>query len=139
MDETLTIVPLQFEKVVQSRTYSCIVLASDEKKFGIFSLPETGKAMQRYLTESQKERPLTHDLLHAVFRGLDMKVKQIVIVDLQDTVYYARLFLEQKLTDRINIIEIDARPSDCVTLALIYKSPIYCTRDVLEKAIPYCD
>lgn len=139
MEETMTIIPVQFEKMVQSRTYSCIVLASDEKRIGIFSSPETGQAMQRYLVEGEKTRPLTHDLLNAIFRGLEVTVKHVVINDLQDNVFFARLFLEQKTHDLQHIIEIDARPSDCVPLALIYKTPIYCTHHVLENAIPYCD
>jgi len=139
MDETLTLVPLQFEKIAQSKAYSCIVLAADEKRFGIFSLPETGKSIQRYLTDSEKTRPLTHDLIHSVFRGLEITIKQVVIHDVQGTVYYARLFLEQKFPDFIHIVEIDARPSDCVTLALLHRAPIYCTTRVLEQATPYCE
>jgi uncharacterized protein len=58
-----------------------------------------------------------------------------VINDVQDTIYFARLFLEQDRGDIRHIVEIDARPSDCITLALMNNAPVYCTREVLEKTI----
>lgn len=139
MEETVTIVPMQFEKVVQSKNYSCIVIGTEEKRIGIFSSTETGKLMQQYLTGSSKPRPMTHDLLNCIFKGLDLKVKHVVVNDVQDTVFFARLFLEQQVGDMTHIVEIDARPSDCITLAIMHKAPIYCSTEVLEKAIPYCD
>lgn len=89
-----------------------------------------------YLTGIEKPRPLTHDLMNLIFHGLDVQIKQVVLVDLQDTIYYARLFLEQRLGDINHIVEIDARPSDCITLALMNNVPVYCTKEVLDKTIP---
>lgn len=139
MEETLELVQIQFDKIMQSRAYTCIILGNDDKKFAIYTAPSVGQAMQRYITESEKPRPYTHDLIHSVFKGLDIKVKQVVINDLQDTVYFSRLFLEQKIHDILHIVEVDARPSDCVTLALIYRAPIFCTREVYDKAIDYTE
>ncbi len=137
MQEIVELVPINFEKVMQSRAYTCVVLEAEEKKFAIYTDPGSGKAMQLYLASTEKERPSTHDLLNQIFRGLEVKLKQVVINDLQDTIYFARLFLEQKMGDMLQIVEIDARPSDCITLALLHKVPVYCTRTVLEKTIPY--
>ena len=130
------LIPITFDKVMQSKSYTCIVLRTEEKKFAIYADPGVGKAMQLYLTKTEKLRPYTHDLMNMIFKGLDVKVSQIVINDLQDTVYFARVFLEQKMNDILHIVEIDARPSDCITLALTHRAPLYCTREVLEKAIP---
>jgi bifunctional DNase/RNase len=139
MMETAELIPVKFDKVKQSKTYTCIVLGTEKKKFAIYTDPQSGKAMQTYLTESEKPRPATHDLLMMIFRGLDIKIRQVVINDLQDTIYFARLFLEQKNGDILNIVEIDARPSDCITLALINKVPVYCTKDVLDRVVPVAD
>ncbi len=133
------LIPIKFDKLMQSSAYACVVLGTDDKKFAVYAAPATGKAMQNYLTKSEKPRPYTHDLIHQLFNGLEISLKQVVINDLQDTIYFARLFIEQKMDNVIHIIEIDARPSDCITLALIYNAPIYCTRQVLEKAIAYAD
>ena len=139
MDETAELIPIKFDKVMQSRSYTCLVLGTDEQKFAIYTDPPSGKAMQMYLASTEKPRPYTHDLMSKIFRGLDIKVKQVVINDLQDTVYFARLFLEQQIGDLLHIVEIDARPSDCITLALLHKAPVYCTRSVMEKIIPYAE
>jgi len=130
------LVQLAFDKIMQTRTYTVIVLKSHDKKFAIYVDPAIGKSLQTYLTDTDKPRPMTHDLFSSVFKGLDIRVKQIVINDIQDTVYYARLFLEQERGDLRHIVEIDARPSDCIILALMHNAPVYCSREVIEKAIP---
>lgn len=135
MEEEL--VHIKFDKIMQSQAYTCIVLANEEKKFAIYTSISSGKFMQDYLTKTDRQRPSTHDLMNQIFRGLDIKVKQVVINDLKDdSIYFARIFLEQKRDDMLHIIEIDAKPSDCISLALIHKVPIFCTRSVLEKTIP---
>lgn len=127
---------IKFDKIMQSKTYSCIVMASQQKKFGIYTDPAKGKIIQQYITNIEKPRPMTHDLISLLLRGADIKVKQVVINDLQETTYFARIFFEQKMGEIINIVEIDARPSDCITLALINKVPIYCTSEVLDRVVP---
>lgn len=129
------LVQLSFDKIMQTRSYTVVVLGTKEKRFAIYTDPSIGKILQQYLTDTPKSRPLTHDLLNMIFRGFNISVIQIVINDMQDTVYFARLFLEQQVGEIRHIVEIDARPSDCITLALINNAPVYCTREVLEKTI----
>jgi bifunctional DNase/RNase len=130
---------LSFDKIMQTRTYTVIVLKAKDKKFAVYVDPAIGKSIQTYLTDSEKIRPSTHDLLSSLFKGLDIRVKQIVLNDLQDTIYFARLFIEQQRGDIRHIIEIDARPSDCIMLSLMHNAPIFCTKEVLEKSIPVLD
>ena len=129
------LIQLSFDKIMQTRTYTVIVLGAEEKRFAIYTEPNIGKILHLYLTNAEKPRPLTHDLIMLLFHGLDIRVKQIVINDIQDTVYFARLFIEQIRGDIRHILEVDARPSDCILLALMSNTPVYCTRDVLEKTI----
>ena len=130
------LVQLTFDKIMQTRTYTVVILGAGEKRFAIYTDPSIGKTLQMYLTGVEKPRPLTHDLINHIFNGLEITIKQVVINDLQDTVYFARLFLEQEIGDVLHIIEVDARPSDCITLALMNNVPVYCTREVLDKTIP---
>jgi len=130
------LVAIKLDKIMQSKAYTCIVLGTDEKKFAIYTDLGSGQAMQKFLTESENPRPLTHDLINMIFRGYDIKIRQIVINDLQDTVYFARIYLEQKMGDILHILEIDARPSDCIALAITHKPPLYCAREVFEKTVP---
>jgi len=133
------LIPIKFDKILQSKSYTCVVLGTDEKKFAIYTDPFSGKAMQRFLTEAETLRPPTHELVNKIFRGYDIKIRQIVINDLQDTIYFARIFLEQQMGDILHILEIDARPSDCITLALINRTPVFCTREVFERVVPVVD
>lgn len=133
------LIQLSFDKIMQTRSYTVIILAAQEKRFAIYTDPSIGRTLQMYLTGIEKPRPLTHDLIDLIFRGLNIRVKQIVINDVQDTVYYARIFLEQTIDDIRHIIEIDARPSDAITIALMNNVPVYCTQEVLQKTIPIED
>jgi uncharacterized protein len=129
------LVPLTFHKILQSRSYTVMILGTDEKKFAIYAEPQVGHHLQIQIAQSHPTRPNTFDLFEETLEGLGAKILQVVINDVQDTTYFARLFLEQSIGDQKQILEIDARPSDCVILALTHKIPIYCTREVLSKAV----
>lgn len=130
------LIPLSFDKIMQTRSYTVVILSAREKHFAIYTDPSIGRTLQMYLAGTEKPRPLTHDLIHMIFKATNIRIMQVVINDIQDTVYYARLFLEQDLGDIRHIIELDARPSDCITLALMNNVPVYCTKEVLEKTVP---
>jgi bifunctional DNase/RNase len=129
------LVQLSFDKIMQTRTYTVVVLSGEGKRFAIYTEANIGKALQLHLTGSEKPRPLTHDLIDSIFKGFNIRIKQVVINDIQDTVYFARLYIEQAEGDVRHILEIDSRPSDCLTLALMNNIPVYCTRNVLEKTV----
>ncbi|CAF23900.1 bifunctional nuclease family protein [Candidatus Protochlamydia amoebophila] len=129
------LIQLNFDKIMQTRSYTVVILGTAEKRFAVYTDPQIGKTLQMFLTEAERLRPLTHDLIDKIFNGLDISVKQVVINDVQDTIYFARLFLEQNIGEMKHILEIDARPSDCLTLALMNNAPVYCTKEVLEKTI----
>lgn len=130
------LIPLSFDKIMQTRAYTVVILGTAEKRFAIYTDPSIGKMLQMLLTGVDKPRPLTHDLIYLIFRAAEISVMQVVINDIQDTVYFARLFLEQYCNGIRHIIELDARPSDCITLALMSNAPVYCTHDVLNKTVP---
>jgi bifunctional DNase/RNase len=75
-------------------------------------------------------RPLTHDLLKNVIGELGAKIVSIVISDLIDEIFYARIVLD--VAGRH--VEIDSRPSDAIALAVRAKTPIYVEESVLERA-----
>ena len=133
------LIQLSFDKIMQTRSYTVVVLGTPEKRFAIYTDPSIGRTLQMYLTGVEKPRPLTHDLITMMLKGINVRIKQVVINDIQDTIYFARLFLEQELEGLRHIIEIDARPSDCITLALMNNVPVYCTREVLQKTVPLED
>lgn len=133
------LVQLAFDKIIQTRSYTVVILAGEKKRFAIYTDPGIGKVLQLFLTGTEKPRPLTHDLIGSIFQGLNIRIMQVVINDVQDTIYYARLFLEQECNGIRRIVEVDARPSDCITLALMTQAPVFCTKEVLEKTVPIED
>ena len=76
------------------------------------------------------ERPLTHDLFVSVLGTLGVDIQRIIVSDLEDETYRARLVLG--LDGGVH--EIDARPSDAIALAVRSAVPIYATDEVLDRA-----
>ena len=81
------------------------------------------------MEEIGTERPLTHDLIKLIIDGFGAKLEKVVINDLRDNTYFARLIFKMDST----IISIDARPSDSIAIALRTKSPIYVSEKVLKE------
>ena len=86
-------------------------------------------AIEKELKRIPSKRPLTHDLLHSILGRVQGRVKEIKIVDIRENTYYAVLFL--KLNEEV--IEIDARPSDAIVLALKSKAPIFVSSRIFEE------
>ena len=130
------LVLLSFDKIMQTKAYTVVVLGAHDKRFAIYTEPGIGRLLQTYLTGKEHPRPLTHDLMNDMFKGLNVRIRQVIINDVEETIYFARLFLEQESDGILHILEIDARPSDCITLALMNHVPVYCTHKVMDKIIP---
>ncbi len=75
-------------------------------------------------------RPLTHDLLTSVLKALGAVVDYIIVNDLRNDTFYAKI----NLSVDGKRLEIDSRPSDAIALAVRVKAPIYAEESVLEKA-----
>lgn len=81
------------------------------------------------LEGTKTPRPLAHDLMKSVIEVLQAKLDKVLIHNVVDDTFYAKLFL---IDSAGNTLEVDARPSDSIALALRTKSPIYVTEFVLE-------
>lgn len=75
-------------------------------------------------------RPLTHDLFKSIFEKLGVQIKKVIVRDLQNSTFYATIVLAMNR----KTIEIDARPSDAIAIALKCKVPIYATEWILKEA-----
>jgi len=74
-------------------------------------------------------RPLTHDLAKLLIEKLDGKLDRVVISDVVNNTYYARLFIQR---NRENL-QVDSRPGDAIALALRFKAPIFINETILKK------
>ena len=94
----------------------------------VIGLPEAF-AIERRLKGIDIPRPQTHDLLSAVIGQLGGELKKIVVTDLVDGTFYARLVIEQNG----ETVEIDSRPSDAIALGVAENVPIYVDEEVLAQ------
>jgi uncharacterized protein len=86
-------------------------------------------AIDNELNAVTSTRPMTHDLLRSILDKMHFQVKEVRIIDLKENTYYATLFLK---SDKEKI-EIDARPSDAIVLALKSKAPVFVAAGILNE------
>jgi len=128
------VVEVQVRAIVAAEGGFAVFLGNQEKTFVIFVDETVGAAIEMSLRGVRKERPLTHDLLANILRELGTKIERVVISDLKSGTCYARLVLtvENELKQK-KIMEIDARPSDSIALAIAQQAPIYVSLNVWEE------
>ena len=110
-----------------------IFLGNDEKTFVIYVDPAIGNAINMTINQVKKERPLTHDLIGLILKGLETKIERVLINDVEEGTFFARIILQMENELGKKIIELDARPSDSIVLALQMKQPIHVSKKVLEN------
>ena len=114
---------------------ACAIFVGNEGKTFVIQVDHfVGNAIQMTLNGVKKARPLTHDLIGSILLGLDAKLEHILINDAREGTFYARIFLRMENELARKLVEIDARPSDSIVLALQQKRPIYVARAVFEAA-----
>lgn len=86
-------------------------------------------AIDRRIKGVEMMRPLTHDLLNNVIDSLEAELEKIVINDLQDHTFYAKLVIRH----RAEIVEVDSRPSDAIALGVANEVPIFVEDHVLRE------
>src|SRR6185312_7438568 len=124
-----------FVKGVMPTANGCAVfLGNDDKTFVIYVDHSVGNAIQMTLDGVKKERPLTHDLIGSILLGLNAKLDHIVINHAHEGTFFARIILRMENELGMKIVEIDARPSDSIVLALQQKRPLFVSRAVLDEA-----
>lgn len=101
-----------------------------ERYLPIWIGPFEADAITIQLQGIEVARPMTHDLLKQMIETLDGEVMHVVINDLQNDTFYAKIVLK---VDG-ETIEVDSRPSDAVALAVRVEAPIYVDDDVMERA-----
>jgi len=86
-------------------------------------------AINRYVNRQKTPRPMTHDLLTHTIRNLGFALEKIVVNDLKEGVFFARLILKKNGKS----VEVDSRPSDAIALAVQWNCPIYVEERVIEE------
>jgi bifunctional DNase/RNase len=129
-----SVVEVNVRAVLPTNAARAVFIGNDEKVFVIYVDESVGAAITMFMSNTPKERPLTHDLMGHLMQALGAKVERVIINDLKTSTYFARLIIsaENELQQK-KIIELDARPSDCIALATSQKAPIYVSREVWDE------
>jgi bifunctional DNase/RNase len=113
----------------------CAVFLGDGKKSIVFYIdPGVGASINASLSGQIPPRPLTHDLYLLTLQAFGARISRAVIVRMEQDIYYARLILEaeNEIMER-KIVELDARPSDCLALAVRCGAPFFVVRELWES------
>ena len=113
----------------------CAVFLGDGNKSIVFYIdPGVGASINAALSGQQPSRPLTHDLYLLTLEGFGARVMRAVIVRMEDDVYFARLILEaqNEIMER-KIIELDARPSDCLAIVVRSDAPFFVVKELWDS------
>jgi len=127
---------MELSKIIIDEKHQDQVVVLKEKK-GMRILPiiigfQEASSIRMKLAGIKPPLPLTHDLLQAVIEGLEAKAEKIIIDKLENTTFHAKLIL--KMNDgQIKII--DARPSDCIAIAVRAKAPIFVEEEILKSSL----
>ncbi len=124
---------VQVRAVVPLEGSFAVFLGNEEKTFVIYVDEPVGMAISMFMRGISKERPLTHDLMASLLQAFGAKVERAVINDVNGSVFYARLIIaaENQLHQR-KLIELDARPSDSIALAMHQGAPVFVAKKVLD-------
>lgn len=113
-----------------------VLRETDSKRYlPIWIGPFEADAIAMAIQGHEPQRPMTHDLLKSMITELDGQISQIFVNDIQDNTFFARIIVEQNG----RTIEIDARPSDAIALAVRTEVPIFVAPQVLDQAGVFFD
>jgi bifunctional DNase/RNase len=113
------------------KTNSPVVILQEkggERVLPIWIGPGEAHAIAMELAGVKFQRPLTHDLLKQVIVGLGAELRRVLITTVRENTYYAELHLHRDDT----VVQVDARPSDSIAVALRLKAPIFTSQELLD-------
>lgn len=113
----------------------CAVFLGDGNKVILFYIdPAVGHSINTAMSGQKMPRPLSHDLYMLTLQAFGAEVSRVVINRVDGDVFFARLVLQaqNEIMER-KIVELDARPSDCLAIAARAECPIYVVPEVWEK------
>lgn len=119
---------------LEQHTLNPVVIITDPDETGYLPIligPSEAYAISQGLEGKRMPRPMTHDLLKNTIEALGATVERVVIHDLREETFYARIYLNTERGE----IDLDARPSDAIALALRADAPIYISEELAAKAV----
>ncbi len=128
------VVEVQVRAVLPLEGSFAVFLGNETKVFVIYIDESVGTAISMFMRGVSKERPLTHDLVGHLLLAFGAKVERVIINNINGSVFHARLIIsaENELHTTRKMIELDARPSDSIAMAVQQSAPIFVAQKVWE-------
>lgn len=126
------VIAVAIRGVMPTANGCALFLGTDEKVFVIYVDQSIGNTLSMAINKVKRERPLTHDLVHNIFLGLGVTLERVVINNVEDSTFFARIILKMQNELGTKLVELDARPSDALILAVQSDKPLYVAKDVLD-------
>lgn len=127
------VIPIGIKGVMPTSNGCAVFLGTAEKSFVIYVDSGIGTAITRAINGEQLERPQTHDLIKAILDGFEATLDRVLINDVHENTFFARMIFSMKNELGSKIVEVDARPSDSIVLALLSEKPIFVCETVLNR------
>lgn len=127
------VIKVAIKGVMPTSNGCALFIGPEEKTFIIYVDSQIGNTISMIINDVERERPITHDLISNILIGLGVTLQRVVINEVRERTFYARMILKMENEIESKIVEIDSRPSDAIALALHDERPIYVTRTVLES------
>ena len=128
------VIEVQVRAVLPLEGSFAVFLGNENKVFVIYIDESVGTAISMFMRGVSKERPLTHDLVGHLLLAFGAKVERVVINNINGSVFHARLIIsaENELQTTRKVIELDARPSDSIAMAVQQSAPIFVAKSVWD-------
>ncbi len=130
----IDVVEVQVRAVLPLEGSFAVFLGNEAKAFVIYIDESVGTAISMFMRGVSKERPLTHDLVGHLLMAFGAKVERVIINNINGSVFHARLIIsaENELLTTRKMIELDARPSDSIAMAVQQSAPIFVAQAVWD-------
>ncbi|MFO1486745.1 MAG: bifunctional nuclease family protein [Verrucomicrobiaceae bacterium] len=128
------VIEVQVRAVLPLEGSFAVFLGNESKVFVIYIDESVGTAISMFMRGVSKERPLTHDLVGHLLMAFGAKVERVIINNINGSVFHARLIIsaENELHTTRKFIELDARPSDSIAMAVQQSAPIFVAKNVWD-------
>ncbi|SKA80056.1 Bifunctional nuclease [Prosthecobacter debontii] len=128
------VIEIQVRAVLPLEGSFAVFLGNADKTFVIYVDESVGTAISMFMRGIAKDRPLTHDLLASVLLAFGAKVERVIINHVEGSVFHARMILSasNELHQR-KLIELDARPSDSIAMAVQQGAPLFVAKSVWDS------
>jgi len=129
------VIEVQVRAVLPLEGSFAVFLGNETKVFVIYIDESVGTAISMFMRGVSKERPLTHDLVGHLLLAFGARVERVVINNINGSVFHARLIIsaENELHTTRKVIELDARPSDSIAMAVQQSAPIFVAKSVWDS------